>query len=106
MSTITFTGPFTDEEIAAFVQVLRTIDQHNPASLYKITITDPDAGVMDWPQGAPGQPPPGEDEAVTTFARSRYSDTSCPPRACDHCQRTYQGPNIYCSFECAIADAA
>lgn len=34
-----------------------------------------------------------------------YHDPKCPPRACDHCGKTYQGPAVYCSFDCAIANS-
>jgi hypothetical protein len=34
-----------------------------------------------------------------------YLDETCEPRACDHCSATYRGPAVYCSLECALADA-
>jgi hypothetical protein len=34
-----------------------------------------------------------------------YRDDSFPPRQCDFCEETYQGPAVYCSLECAIKDA-
>lgn len=44
----------------------------------------------------------------TTFAaaaEAAYSDPSFPERECDHCGQLYQGPAIYCSLGCALADA-
>jgi len=34
-----------------------------------------------------------------------YRDPRWPERACDRCGLPYQGPAVYCSLECAIADA-
>ena len=34
-----------------------------------------------------------------------YHDPSCPERHCDYCGLRYRGPAVYCSIECAIADA-
>ena len=34
-----------------------------------------------------------------------YNDDSFAPRRCDRCQTEYRGPAVYCSLECAIADA-
>ncbi len=34
-----------------------------------------------------------------------YADPAYPPRPCDHCGRSYQGPAVYCSISCALADA-
>lgn len=33
-----------------------------------------------------------------------YRDPSLPERACDYCGKTYRGPAVYCSLECALAD--
>jgi len=33
-----------------------------------------------------------------------YLDLMWPERPCDGCGRSYQGPALYCSFECALAD--
>ena len=38
-------------------------------------------------------------------AADPYRDARFPPRRCDHCEKLYQGPAVYCSLECAIADA-
>ncbi len=38
-------------------------------------------------------------------ARFVYQDDSRPDRPCDRCGRSYRGPAIYCSFECALLDA-
>lgn len=35
----------------------------------------------------------------------RYDDPSFPERTCDKCGRQYRGPAVYCSLECAVADA-
>lgn len=34
-----------------------------------------------------------------------YADKACDERRCDHCQALYRGPAVYCSLECALADA-
>lgn len=36
---------------------------------------------------------------------SLYIDASYEPRACDRCGCSYRGPAVYCSLECAMADA-
>ncbi len=38
-------------------------------------------------------------------AQDAYRDESCPIRLCDRCRLPYRGPAIYCTLECAIADA-
>jgi hypothetical protein len=38
-------------------------------------------------------------------ARAAYQDDNYPPRPCDHCRLEYRGPAVYCSLECALADA-
>jgi hypothetical protein len=42
---------------------------------------------------------------LTERARARYRDASFPERACDACGKPYRGPAVYCSLDCAIADA-
>jgi predicted amidophosphoribosyltransferase len=37
--------------------------------------------------------------------RDPYRDQRFVERACDRCGKAYQGPAVYCSFECAVADA-
>jgi hypothetical protein len=34
-----------------------------------------------------------------------YFDDGFPERECDHCGKPYRGPAVYCSLECALADA-
>jgi len=34
-----------------------------------------------------------------------YRDRRFPERSCDHCGKPYQGPAVYCSIDCALADA-
>jgi hypothetical protein len=34
-----------------------------------------------------------------------YRDESFDERACDLCGKPYRGPAVYCSLECALADA-
>jgi hypothetical protein len=38
-------------------------------------------------------------------ARAGYRDDSREPRQCDYCGATYRGPAVYCSHECALAEA-
>ena len=46
MRTIKITGSFTDDELRAFIALLRTIDEAHPAEHYVMGITDPD-GTME-----------------------------------------------------------
>lgn len=39
-------------------------------------------------------------------ARRAYRDKDAESRACDFCDGTYRGPAVYCSIECAEADAS
>jgi hypothetical protein len=34
-----------------------------------------------------------------------YRDDRYPERACDKCGKSYRGPAVYCSLECATKDA-
>jgi hypothetical protein len=34
-----------------------------------------------------------------------YRDDRFAERSCDHCGKPYRGPAVYCSLECAVADA-
>jgi hypothetical protein len=34
-----------------------------------------------------------------------YYDPKFAARDCDHCGKSYQGPAVYCSLVCALADA-
>lgn len=47
-------------------------------------------------------------EEVATFSRARamFNNSSYPVRQCDHCQRSYRGPAVYCSLRCTIAATA
>ena len=38
-------------------------------------------------------------------ASEAYRDDTFPERMCDHCGQLYRGPAVYCSLECAMADA-
>jgi hypothetical protein len=38
-------------------------------------------------------------------AQAAYHDPSMPRRECDYCRLPYNGPAIYCSLSCAVADA-
>lgn len=38
-------------------------------------------------------------------AAGSYQDGSFPERECDRCGKPYRGPAVYCSLECAVADA-
>jgi ribosomal protein L37E len=39
------------------------------------------------------------------LAAAAYCNSVYPARACDGCGKSYQGPAVYCSLECAVADA-
>lgn len=34
-----------------------------------------------------------------------YRDDRCAERTCDHCRTIYRGPGVYCSQQCALAEA-
>jgi hypothetical protein len=102
--TLRISGPFTDDDIVAFIALLRRIDDANPTGLYRATFVDPDASADEAEARLHALVPltPFRD---TTFARAAYHDDSYPERACDHCGKPYRGPAVYCSFACAVADA-
>jgi hypothetical protein len=50
---------------------------------------------------AAGSSSPGD----APSARDRYRDDRFAERQCDCCGKPYRGPAVYCSLECAIADA-
>lgn len=104
MKTIKLTGPFTDADIAAFVALLGRIDDANPAGVYALVVTDPDKTMDEAERFVRTMLPPLPDRA-TAFARAAYRDDTFHPRDCDRCGQSYRGPAVYCSFECAIADA-
>lgn len=35
-----------------------------------------------------------------------YRDEACAERHCDHCDKLYRGPGIFCCRRCALAEAA
>jgi hypothetical protein len=41
----------------------------------------------------------------TNWRDAGYRDASFPERRCERCNRPYRGPALYCSFDCAEADA-
>jgi ribosomal protein S27AE len=43
--------------------------------------------------------------AANRRARAAYVDPAYSERLCDRCGKPYQGPAVYCSLECALADA-
>lgn len=44
-------------------------------------------------------------EVLRPTPREAYRDDSYLPRHCDRCQKVYRGPAVYCSLDCAMADA-
>lgn len=42
---------------------------------------------------------------LLAHARSTYHNPTFDPRRCYHCGETYTGPAVYCSLDCALADA-
>jgi hypothetical protein len=44
-------------------------------------------------------------ENSNVLARAAYRDDAYPERQCDYCGRLYRGPAVYCSLDCALADA-
>jgi hypothetical protein len=42
----------------------------------------------------------GRAEAAALYCNVKFAE-----RPCDHCAKLYRGPAVYCSLECALADA-
>jgi hypothetical protein len=102
--TIRISGPFTDDEFGEFVMLLRRIDQANPTGIYKFDIIDAD-GTMDAGKRMIRTLLPPLPDRATAFARAAYRDDHFPERNCDRCGKPYRGPAVYCSLDCALADA-
>jgi hypothetical protein len=100
--TIRITGPFTDGDLAEIIATLRRLDSDQ--KLFVVTIVDAD-GSVDQGERLIRNLLPSLPERTTAFARASYIDASYPTRFCDHCSRPYCGPALYCSLECAVADA-
>jgi hypothetical protein len=105
MKTLKIVGPLSDSDIAEFVALVRRIDQANPKGVFALTVIDPDAGSMDDSERFIRTLLPPLPDRATAFARASYHDESYPDRTCDGCGKHYRGPAVYCSFECAVADA-
>ena len=63
--------------------------------------------IFTWPKKR-GRPPPTQSIPSSLgprYIHGRYIDATFPERACDKCGKLYRGPAVYCSLECAIADA-
>jgi hypothetical protein len=103
--TIKLTGPFSVEEIDEFLAVLRKIDAANPSGLYRITITDPGTQTLAEAERIVERILPPLPEQINAWARARYRDDSFPSQVCEKCGQTYHGPAVYCSLDCAVADA-
>jgi hypothetical protein len=50
---------------------------------------------------------PRATQAIPSDKAPRYVHRrkAFPERACDKCGKLYRGPAVYCSLECAVADA-
>lgn len=44
-------------------------------------------------------------QGLADQVNAKYSDPTFPERRCDFCGLPYRGPAVYCSLECALADA-
>lgn len=64
-------------------------------------------GGADEDEGAGRQPCPDCIGGIASCcdAAGSYRDDVYPERLCDRCASLYRGPAVYCSLECAIADA-
>jgi hypothetical protein len=98
---IRITGPFSDGDLAEIIATLRRLDSDQK---FVVTITDAD-GSLDAGERLIRELLPPLPERTTAFARAAYRDASFPARLCDHCATPYNGPSVYCSLECAVADA-
>jgi hypothetical protein len=110
--TIRITGPLTDHDLAEIIATLRRLDLSKQRSFtggdqkpFVVTIVDAGGG-MDEGERLIRELLPPLPERTTAFARAAYRDDSFPARLCDHCGTPYRGPAVYCSLECAVADAA
>jgi hypothetical protein len=97
-------GPFSDDDLAEFVALLRKIDERNPTGIFRLSIIDEQIMMDDGEALIQKLLPPLPDRA-TSFARASYRDDGFPERHCDRCSMLYRGPAVYCSLECAVADA-
>lgn len=104
LRTLKLSGPFTDDDLAEFAAVMRRIDARNPGGVYVYTVLDPEGSTDEGTALIERMLPPLPDRA-TAFARSAYRNDSFPRRYCDYCDAIYRGPAVYCSLECAVADA-
>jgi hypothetical protein len=48
---------------------------------------------------------PDTADTITAVRHAAYRNPAFSERTCDRCGKPYQGPAVYCSFECAVADA-
>jgi len=97
-------GPFTDDDLVALARVIRQIDDHNPTALFSMQITGSGRSSDQIEAALARMLPPLPDRA-TAFARAAYQDDSYPVRDCQFCHNPYRGPAVYCSLDCAMADA-
>ena len=63
------------------------------------------AGAGDWLDEQNRAVEAREQQAARLVAEASYRNPSFFARKCDHCGKTYRGPAVYCSLECALADA-
>jgi hypothetical protein len=47
---------------------------------------------------------PDTRDTITAVRHAAYRNLAFSERTCDHCGKPYQGPAVYCSFECAVDD--
>jgi hypothetical protein len=109
--TIRITGPFTDHDLAEILVTLRRLALSKQRAFaggdqrtFVVTIIDAD-GSLDAGERLIRELLPPLPERTTAFARAAYRDDSFPARLCDRCGTPYRGPAVYCSLECAVADA-
>ncbi len=102
MRAVVLRGPLSDDDLREIAAILRRADARQPDQLFEMYMIDPDASLFDAKRMVTEMLPP-LDGRVT--AMEAYHNESFPARQCDRCNRTYQGPAVYCSLECAILDA-
>ena len=72
--TLTVTGPFTDDEFAEVVALMRAIDMRHPEAVFAIFVEDPDASLNDAEQAVlnalPGEP--GRVTVVSSYRRKPH----------------------------------
>lgn len=102
---VIITGPLSDTDMAGLLALVRRIDDRNPTAEFRVTVVDLD-GTMETAEAILCEGLPFRADRSTEFAKGSFRDNRYAERECDHCHMPYRGPTVYCSLDCALADAA